>query len=237
MDIIYYLKNNKTTIYFYAVGSKKSTIDGYYSRINNLTIQSLHLNYNEIHFLLENNNNKYDILFALIKLLSIYNEIHNHIIEIELKELDFLLFCYKKNNIVLRENITYNDIKNKLDYIKIVRNQKSYLFDISIEIKYVLLSIYYFLPPIKNNKLINCNKLSFIENKLFLTDKIIEIPQNLLNIINDFFKNTKQDFLFPQITLYQKNIYKQMDLKQLDSMIRKLFPKKIYSYDFLNKIY
>ncbi len=164
---------------------------------------------------------------------------NNNIIINEINELNELLKCYQEfNNFVYsqKEKISFEDIKNKWQMFKLLKEDNKYTFNISVEVKYIILSIYYYLQPINNNDLIECKKSNISGNKLYLTNEIIELPNELLEIINNFLNNSKQDFLIPQLKLYQNNIYKPMKINNFISLIKTIFPNKQCSLCSLKQI-
>lgn len=241
MNIIDTLKANKIPIinFFLINNMKKSTALSYFMLINNLDLKLNFLNCSEIKLLLENNKNRYKILYAFIKILRVYNLMHNNIFNSEIIELQELLIYYfeiKKNMYLTKEKIKFQDIINKWQMFKILKNDEKYVFNISMEVKYVILSIYYYLQPLNNADLIKCNKSNIIENQLYLSNEKIDLPQELLKIINNFFVNSKQDLLFPQLKLYKNNIYKSMKMNNFITLIKTIFPEKQCSLILLKQL-
>lgn len=241
MNIIDTLKANKIPIinFFLINNMKKSTALSYFMLINNLDLKLNFLNCSEIKLLLENNKNRYKILYAFIKILRVYNLMHNNIFNTEIIELQELLIYYfeiKKNMYLTKEKIKFQDIINKWQMFKILKNDEKYVFNISMEVKYVILSIYYYLQPLNNADLIKCNKSNIIENQLYLSNEKIDLPQELLKIINNFFVNSKQDLLFPQLKLYKNNIYKSMKMNNFITLIKTIFPEKQCSLILLKQL-
>ena len=200
--------------------------------------------------------NNYALLSKLARLYG--NKKQHEYFKEKLSEYNNNIVKEKKNNIKDELYLERQEIKEKLDELHDKR-----LDNLSNNYRYLLLSLYYYQPPLRNdfidmiikksnslnNKNINDNKNNYyIQNKGYFiinSDKIssrvgnlhVKVNDKLNNIINESLDKFPRKYLLTNIRDIKKKMYKSAPLDIFKSIFKKPYTIKHFRQSYINHFY
>lgn len=188
------------------------------------------------------------------KIINEYSKYHN---ELSLKINDFY-YDNVKNKKEIENWISRDEINKKIKKLHEIYKKSKNIWDYQ---DYLILNLYNLLPPLRNDfagemllkeksetKDSNCNKIIISESKLYLCDyktkksygnKIIDIPEELNEIIKEFYKIREKnlDSQSKYLLLKKTKPSDFMPKNLLTKTLNRIFSPKKISTTILRKVY